>query len=551
MNTFIKGMSAKIVCIALAVVMFAGGLSVLSRNVVATDGLVPVSDGAAVTIWEQTTQVRLYAFTIGQLSASGGVIFTTSGHETYYVSTDGTYLTIKCNRWWSPYPPPKDPMSTGNNICGVLLSGVTGYPSGLWARQVVDYQLGDYGAADSLVNALGPWNQPGPYRGIMATVLGDGWSQFTVAFLTPESLPAPPVANAGPDQTVSVGTSVTLDGSASTATADCGFVWTYPGQTSSLLGKVQQSVFNNAVTIVTLWAIDSYGQASTDTMTVNLILPPPPVAEAGPDVTILAGTLATLDGTGSANANDCAFEWWFTNAWGNWVLLTGPVVSYHFTVDTVVELTVYNLYNQSSTDTMTVHVLYPPPPVADAGPDQIAMPGEYVMFHGEGSSASPECHYTWSFYDPAVGNVWLGGVNAGYYFSVGGTYTVTLTVFDPYSQSSTDTMTVNIHSYMGTVYKDWTKSMTFMESPAVNSNYMLKIWNVGLRSMTIVVSDLTVPSKAVTIKVSFSALSAYPSGIIDLKPVTMLAGHTYSVTIKDLDGPRGGWADILRLIMPA
>jgi hypothetical protein len=112
-------------------------------------------------------------------------------------------------------------------------------------------------------------------------------------------------------------------------------------------------------------------------------------------------------------------------------------------------------------------------------------------------------------------------------------------------------MTVNVYSYMGTVYKDQTKSMTFMESPAVNSNCMLKIWNVGLRSMTIVVSDLTVPSKAVTIKASFSALGVYPSGIIDLKPVTMLAGHTYSVTIKDLDGSRGGRADILRLIMPA
>jgi hypothetical protein len=388
---------------------------------------------------------------------------------------------------------------------------------------------------------------------MMATVLGDGWSQFTVAFIDPAALPTPPEAVAGPDQTVPAGTNVTLDGSASTATADCGFVWTYPGQTSFLLGKVQQRVFHQAVTIVTLWVIDSYGQASTDTTTVNQIKGPPPVAEAGPDVTVQAGSYATLDGTGSIATDDCTFEWSFTMGWMD-VTLTGEVVSYPFTAPALVTLTVSDSFSQSSSDTMTVNVLYPPPPVANAGPDQIEMPWVPVVFHGEGSSATPDCHYDWSFYDPTVGGtglVDLGGVNPSYVFSIGGTYMVTLTVFDRYSQASTDTMIVYVYSDMGNVYKGQTNPMVFQESATVSSNCMLKVWNVGLRSMTIVMSDLTVPSKDVTLKLSFSKLGVYPSGIVDLNPIAMKAGHTYSVTIKDLDGPRGSWADVLCLVMPA
>ncbi len=264
MNNLV-GIPRSIVCALLAMVMLATGMYVLPMNASAEFGIVHVSQGTSVTVWEATGWQTAYTYTVEQLTA--GVSFSTYGHEDYYVSTDGTYLTIKCNRWWTPYPDP-DPIATGNNICAVLLSGVPEYPDGLWAKSVVSYQIGAHGAAESLPNALGPVNQIGPYGNATCTFLGDGWSQMTLAF---SQLPPPPVANAGPDQLVRVGDIVNLDGSGSVAEEGCTFVWTSWTHSQGyieLIGVQASCVFDcmyrASPTLFTLTVTDEYGQISRD-----------------------------------------------------------------------------------------------------------------------------------------------------------------------------------------------------------------------------------------------------------------------------------------------
>jgi hypothetical protein len=80
----------------------------------------------------------------------------------------------------------------------------------------------------------------------------------------------PPIANAGNDETISVGTEYTFDGSGSSADV-VNYTWTltYDGQTRTLYGVAPSWTFEiDGEYWVTLKATDDYGTTATDTVNV-------------------------------------------------------------------------------------------------------------------------------------------------------------------------------------------------------------------------------------------------------------------------------------------
>jgi hypothetical protein len=120
-------------------------------------------------------------------------------------------------------------------------------------------------------------------------------------------------ANAGPDQTVNEGTMITLDGSNSTDPHNCAlsYLWQQmdgPAVTLSNPNSPQPTfaapqVRSGAVSLrFMLTVTNKYGLKSTDTCFVNVTLADTaPHAVAGPTETAIAGSVVTLDGSGSSD----------------------------------------------------------------------------------------------------------------------------------------------------------------------------------------------------------------------------------------------------------
>jgi hypothetical protein len=132
----------------------------------------------------------------------------------------------------------------------------------------------------------------------------------------------PPTANAGPDQTVSEYTIVTLDGSKSTASSGdiCSYLWQQiDGPSVSLSNSTSsQATFaapqdptGNVSLSFILTVTDSYGFKSTDICFVNVTWTgSAPKAVAGSSQTQSAGSVVTLSGSNSTASNGIASFLW-------------------------------------------------------------------------------------------------------------------------------------------------------------------------------------------------------------------------------------------------
>ncbi len=264
-----------------------------------------------------------------------------------------------------------------------------------------------------------------------------------------------PIANAGVDQTVLKGATVTLDGSASKdldGTIE-NYSWSYNGTT--LAGVQPTFIAENAGTFtITLTVTDDRGATDTDTMilTVNDTPPPPanipPAADAGADQTVTKGVTVTLDGSGSSDSDGTITDY----SWAyNGTTLTG--VKPTFTAATVgaftITLTVTDNAGATATDTMilTVNDTPPPPsnvpPVANAGADQTVTRGATVTLNAEASSDSDGMitDYSWSY-----NGTTLTGANPSFTADTVGSFTITLTVTDDGGATDTDTMTLTVNA---------------------------------------------------------------------------------------------------------
>ena len=148
---------------------------------------------------------------------------------------------------------------------------------------------------------------------------------------------AAPTANAGPNQSVTVGTTVTLNGTAS-GDPDMGDVLTYAWTQTGTPSAAEMVALSSATaasptftapnvaaaTTLTfsLTVNDSTADSAPDTVEITVAPPAPLTANAGPDQTVLYGATVTLTGSSSGGAGGTATILWRQTAGAPTVTLT-------------------------------------------------------------------------------------------------------------------------------------------------------------------------------------------------------------------------------------
>ena len=292
-----------------------------------------------------------------------------------------------------------------------------------------------------------------------------------------QSTAAPVTANAGPNQTVAVGSLVTLNGSASTNQSGVGtlsYNWVFASvpagskavisQSTSVMPTFTADVFGSYVVTLTV----SNGRATSSanvTITTGDIAP---VANAGPNQTVAVGSTAVLNGSGSTDVNGktLTYAWTLLSkpALSNATLSGADTVSPSFVVDFpavpmappgtegnrayVVQLVVNDGVLTSNPSTVTITTTYTPP-VANAGPNQAVSAGSLVQLDGSGSTDADGVllTYNWLILSlPTGSSAALSGpttVNPTFMADLSGIYVIQLMVNDGIGSSPPVTVTIS------------------------------------------------------------------------------------------------------------
>jgi hypothetical protein len=185
----------------------------------------------------------------------------------------------------------------------------------------------------------------------------------------------------------------------------------------------------------------------------------PPTASAGPDHTIHAGDLVTLDGTASFDDNtagaDLTYAWTLTDSpdESSAALAGHDTPAPTFVADLPGEyeatLVVTDADGLVSLPDSVVIGSLNAAPVADAGPDQAKLTGEVVTLDGL-ASEDPDgdaLSFSWTLTTPAgSASALVGDSTASPSFTpdVSGDYTAFLTVTDPYGAGAADDVLVSV-----------------------------------------------------------------------------------------------------------
>ncbi len=276
----------------------------------------------------------------------------------------------------------------------------------------------------------------------------------------------PPVADAGSDQTVDVGQTVTLNGSGSSdADGDSlTFSWEFivaPGGSAAALSDptaVMPTFVADVPGDFVIALVVNDGTVDSPPDDVVIVTAPgntPPVADAGPDQAVALGATVQLDGTGSSDADGDTLTFFWTIASlpaGSGAILSDPTDPMPtFVADLagtyVVELVVDDGQAGSLPDFVTI-TTDNTQPVADAGSDQTVAVNSTVMLDGSGSSDADgdPLTFSWSLTPPAGSAAVLSdtsAVNPTFVADVAGTYLAQLIVNDGSVDSLPDTATIS------------------------------------------------------------------------------------------------------------
>lgn len=167
---------------------------------------------------------------------------------------------------------------------------------------------------------------PGKYIATLAVNDGKSNSASTSITITASLANAPPIANAGPGQNVVLGTSVTLDGGASTdVNGDAlNYLWSLTSKPTGSIATISSSASQKTAflpdvvgTYVASLVVND-GKLSSEPSTVVIAVTranAAPIANAGVAQRVVTGDLVTLDGTASTDANGdpLNFAWSLTS----------------------------------------------------------------------------------------------------------------------------------------------------------------------------------------------------------------------------------------------
>jgi parallel beta-helix repeat protein len=262
-----------------------------------------------------------------------------------------------------------------------------------------------------------------------------------------------PTVDAGPNQTVNEGDTVSFAGNFSnpdeldTHTIDWDF-----GDGSTATGNVTPThVYDdNGVYTVTLTVTDDDGGVGTDTLTVTANNVAPTV-DAGEDQTADEGDTVLFSGNFTdPGMNDThTIDWDFGDGSPT---VTGTLTPTHAYEDNgvyTVNLTVTDDDGGVGFDTLTVTVNNVALTV-NAGPDQTVDEGANVSFSGSFTDPDTSDTHTieWDFGD---GSAATGNLTPTHAYEDNGVYTVNLTVTDDDGGVGTDTLTVTVNNVAPTV----------------------------------------------------------------------------------------------------
>src|SRR5579884_1451606 len=277
-----------------------------------------------------------------------------------------------------------------------------------------------------------------------------------------------PYANAGPNQTVGIGATVTVNGSASTNPSGVGnlsYKWAFvsrpPGTATKLLGsdaviaQFTVDVPGNYVLSLTV----SNGVGSDTAFVTISTTNSPPVANAGANQTVGLGATVTLNGGGSSDVDGDALTYSWTlisRPAGSVATLTGAnTVSPTFVVDKagayVAQLIVNDGKVNSAPATVQITTINTPP-VANAGPNQIVNVGSTVQLNGSASTDvdGDSLTYHWSFNSRPDGSAAAlsnaTAVSPTFTADAPGTYVVQLIVNDGKADSNPATVTITTNA---------------------------------------------------------------------------------------------------------
>jgi len=274
-----------------------------------------------------------------------------------------------------------------------------------------------------------------------------------------------PIANAGPDQNVSSGSTVTLSGGGSDADGDLlAYSWAFTSKPSGSTATLSDSTVPNPTFIaevdgayvLTLTVNDGNEISFVDSVTVTAAsLNSAPTANAGPDQNVATGSLVTLSGIGSdADSDLLSLSWAFTSrpSGSTATLSNMTVANPTFTADMdgtyILTLTVHDGTVNSQADSVTVTAAtLNSAPTANAGPNQNVATGSLVTLSGTGSDADSDLlSFSWAFTSrPSSSTTVLSSTTAAdptFTADRDGTYTLSLTVNDGKVSSQPHSVTI-------------------------------------------------------------------------------------------------------------
>jgi hypothetical protein len=282
----------------------------------------------------------------------------------------------------------------------------------------------------------------------------------------------PPVANAGTDQTVRVGSTVTLDGTASAdpdENTPLTFAWSIVSKPSgsnvtlSNASDTMPSVTTDKVGdyVFSLIVTDALGASSLPDDVRISTTNSKPIAEAGPDQAVIGlGSTMQLNGIQSYDPDGDAL----TYSWSLSQVPTGSAAALSsssaiaptFTADVqgtyVATLVVMDTHGAfSDADSVTVSFTNIKP-VANGGGNQAGSVGQTIQLNGSRSSDAngDRLTYHWAFVSKPSSSVAAlsnpSGAATQFTADRAGTYIVSLVVSDGFIDSDPDTVTVAITS---------------------------------------------------------------------------------------------------------
>jgi 6-phosphogluconolactonase (cycloisomerase 2 family) len=314
----------------------------------------------------------------------------------------------------------------------------------------------------TLVNPTFVVDRPGSYT--VRLVVDDGIEASAADLVVVSTVNSAPVASAGPDQIVTAGDLVHLDGSVSTdVDGDAlDYAWAITARPAGSTAQLDdfEAIAPSFVAdgpgtyVVQLLVFDGVVVGAADEVTITTTNPAP-VADAGPDQTVQVTETVHLSGSGSTDANGdpLTFAWSFvTRPIGSTATLSSAsTVTPAFIADRrgtyVVQLITSDGTSDSAPDSVTISTTNTPP-VADAGSDQSVSAGGVVTLDASGShdvDLDPLA-YSWSLTSRPEGSVaTLSDATAlgpTFVADVAGTYVVQLIVNDGTADGAPDTVEI-------------------------------------------------------------------------------------------------------------